>query len=184
MRIRTLHASPRGGCGQGDWNAAPPRLLARQVAPRRRQPRGGQSAQAIGRKKGGINTKLAALVDARGCAVALSVALGQRRDLMAVEPLLPFLRRRRVVADKGFDPNCLRSRLRQQGTRLYIPPRRNRKRRALFQRGCYRRRHHVENFFCRFKGHRRISTRYDKLVQTYLGFVQLAAVFDWLTHRV
>src|SRR3954470_7551922 len=34
-------------------------------------PAGGQARQAIGRTKGGINTKLAAVVDAQGRAVAL-----------------------------------------------------------------------------------------------------------------
>ena len=33
-------------------------------------PRGGQAAQAMGRTKGGLNTKLSAVVDARGRAVA------------------------------------------------------------------------------------------------------------------
>ncbi|MEO6245171.1 MAG: transposase, partial [Opitutaceae bacterium] len=42
----------------------------------------------------------------------------------------------------------------------------------------------VENFFCRLKRHRRISTRYEKLARTYLAFVQFAAVLDWLTHRI
>lgn len=41
-------------------------------------PPGGQSAQAIGRTKGGINTKLAAIVERRGHAVALGLAVGQR----------------------------------------------------------------------------------------------------------
>ena len=79
-------------------------------------------------------------------------------DLMAVEPLLPLLRHRLVVADKGFNDHSFRSRLRQQGTRVYIPPKRNRKRRALFHRGYYRRLHHVENFFCGIKRHRRFIT--------------------------
>ena len=113
-------------------------------------PRGGQSAQAIGRTKGGINTKLAAIVERHGRAVALGLAAGQRHDLYAVEPLLPCLRRRP----------------------------------AAFHRGYYRRRHHVENFFCRLKRHRRISTRYEKLALTYLAFVQFAAVLNWLTHRI
>lgn len=71
-------------------------------------PRGGQSAQAIGRTKGGINTKLAAIVERHGRAVALGLAAGQRHDLYAVEPLLPCLRRRRAVADKAFDADTFR----------------------------------------------------------------------------
>ena len=146
-------------------------------------PRGGQSTQAIGRTKGGINTKLAAVVDGHGRAVALGLAAGQRHDLYAIEPLLPCLRRRRAVADKGFDADSFRARLCRQRTRVCIPPKRTRRTLVAFHRGYYRRRHRVENFFCRIKRHRRISTRYDKLAATFLAFVQLAAVLDWLTHR-
>ena len=51
-----------------------------------------------------------------------------------------------------------------------------------FHRGYYRRRHKVENFFCRLKRYRRLSSRYEKLALTFLAFVQLAAVVDWLIH--
>lgn len=146
-------------------------------------PPGGQAVQAIGRTKGGINTKLAAIVDSLGRAVALGLAAGQRHDLYAVEPLLPCLRGHRAVADKGFDADSFRARLCRQRTRVCIPPKRTRRTLVAFHRGYYRRRHRVENFFCRIKRHRRISTRYDKLAATFLGFVQLAAVLDWLTHR-
>jgi len=146
-------------------------------------PPGGQSAQAIGRTKGGINTKLAAIVDRHGRAVALGLAAGQRHDLYAVEPLLPCLRRHRAVADKGFDADTFRARLCRQRTRVCIPPKRSRRWPVAFHRGYYRHRHQVENFFCRIKRHRRISTRYDKLASTFLGFVQVATIFDWLTHR-
>lgn len=40
--------------------------------------------------------------------------------------------------------------------------------------------HRVENFFCRIKRHRRVSTRYEKLASAFFAFVQLAAVLDWL----
>ena len=53
---------------------------------------------------------------------------------------------------------------------------------AAFHRGYDRQRHNVENFFCRLKRYRRLSTRYEKLAITFLGFVRLAAVVDWLIH--
>ena len=40
------------------------------------KPRSGQAAQAIGRIKGGINTKLAAIIEERGRAVALGLRHG------------------------------------------------------------------------------------------------------------
>lgn len=146
-------------------------------------PAGGQGLQAIGRTKGGINTKLAAIVDGHGRAVAVGLAAGQRHDLHAIEPLLPCLRGRRAVADKGFDADSFRARLCRQRTRVCIPAKRSRRTLVAFHRGYYRRRHRVENFFCRIKRHRRISTRYEKLAATFLAFVQLAAVLDWLRVR-
>lgn len=52
---------------------------------------------------------------------------------------------------------------------------------ARSNRGARVSRHHVENFFGRIKAHRRISTGDDKLAETFLAFVQLAAALDWLT---
>ena len=43
-----------------------------------------------------------------------------------------------------------------------------------FSAKLYRRRHGVENFFQRIKRYRRVATRYDKLAETFLGFVCLA----------
>jgi transposase len=145
-------------------------------------PPGGQAAQAMGRTKGGLNTKLSAIVDARGRAVALSLASGPQHDQHAVETVLASARGRRIVADKGFDADVFRARLRHQRSRYCIPPRRGRQRPARFHRGYYRCRHQVENFFGRIKIQRRVSTRYDKLAETFLGFVYLAAILDWLTH--
>lgn len=112
--------------------------------------------------------------------MALGLAEGQRHDLYAVEPLLPCLRHRCAVADKGFDADTFRARLCRQRTRVCIPAKRSRRWPVAFHRGYYRRRHKVENFFCRLKRYRRLSTRYEKLAITFLAFVQLAAVVDWL----
>jgi transposase len=44
----------------------------------------------------------------------------------------------------------------------------------------YHRRHKVENFFQRIKVLKRVATRYEKLALTFLNFILVAAVFDWL----
>lgn len=147
-------------------------------------PSGGQAEQAIGRTKGGINTKLAAVVDAHGRPISLCLAAGQRHDIKAVEPLLPGLANTHVVADRGFDADTFHRTLNQAGIRTCIRPKRGRDWRHVFHRGYYRQRHRVENFFCRIKRHRRIATRYDKLADSFLSFVQFAAVLDWLTYQV
>ena len=143
-------------------------------------PAGGQSAQAIGRTKGGLNTKLCALVEGEGRLMAAVVAPGQTYKVEAATPLLENLKAVLLVGDKGFDADVLRQKLLAQGCLPCIPPRTGRRYPAWHHRGFYRQRHKIENFFQRIKIFKRISTRYEKLALTFLNFILVAAVFDWL----
>jgi len=145
-------------------------------------PAGGQQNQAIGRTKGGLNTKVTALVDGKGRALQLTLAPGQQADVKAVQALI-LPPKTHVVADKGYDSDQFRQDVREGGSQPCIPPRSGRLQPASFNRGYYRRRHRVENFFQRIKRSRRIGTRYEKLDLYFLGFLHLAAVMDWLTFR-
>jgi len=147
-------------------------------------PIGGQASQAMGRTKGGLNTKLAAVVDGVGRAVGLNLVPGQQHDLRACEPLETKLHGRWAVADKAFDSNGLRHRLADSGAMVCIPPKGSRRIAYRFDRRLYAHRHTIENYFARIKRHRRIATRYEKLAITFLSFVQFATVLDWLTHEV
>ena len=87
----------------------------------------------------------------------------------------------RVIADRGYDANRLRATLREQGTVLVIPGRRNRKRPIQYDERRYKDRWRVEAMFCRLKDFRRVATRYDKLARNYLSAVALAAAIAfWL----
>jgi transposase len=144
-------------------------------------PAGGQQNQAIGRTKGGLNTKISAWVDGAGRAVSLSLAPGQHADVcVAQTQSRPKLRGTITVADKGYDNEGFRAQLRRWGSRPCIPPRCNRVAPVAWHRGHYRKRHKVENLFQRLKRHRRIGTRYEKRDLYFLGFVHLAATLDWL----
>lgn len=88
---------------------------------------------------------------------------------------------KRLIADRGYDANRLRSTLRDQGTIPVIPGRRNRKRPIQYDQRRYRDRWLVEAMFCRLKDFRRVATRYDKLARNYQSAVALAAaVAFWL----
>ena len=88
---------------------------------------------------------------------------------------------KRVIADRGYDANRLRSKLREQGTIPVIPGRHNRKRPIQYDERRYRDRWLVEAMFCRLKDFRRVATRYDKLARNYQSAVALAAVVAfWL----
>jgi transposase len=143
-------------------------------------PAGGQSAQAIGRTKGGLNTKLCALVEGEGRMVAAVLAPGQTYEVEAAAPMLHKLKSVLLVGDKGFDADALRQQMLAQGCLACIPPRLGRCSPAWYHRGFYRQRHKIENFFQRIKIYKRVSTRYDKLASSFLNFVLVAAVFDWL----
>jgi transposase len=147
-------------------------------------PAGGQQNQAIGRTKGGLNTKISAWVDGLGQAVSLSLAPGQHADVsVAQSAARPKLRGTITVADKGYDSDGFRAQLRRWGSRSCIPPRCNRLKPVDWHRGHYRKRHKVENLFQRLKRYRRIGTRYEKNDLYFLAFVQLAATLDWLKYR-
>jgi len=90
------------------------------------------------------------------------------------------MRRRRAVADKGFDADTFRALRCRQRTRVCIPERRTRLWPVAFHLGYYRRCHGIKSLLCRIKRCRRLSTRCERLAITFLAVVQLAAVVDWL----
>lgn len=83
---------------------------------------------------------------------------------------------RRLLADKGYDANSLRKRLKAQGTKAVIPGRSNRKKPIRHDQVGYRDRWRIEAAFCRLKDFRRVATRYDKLARNFLSAVALATL--------
>ena len=73
--------------------------------------RGGTKTQAIGRSRGGLTTKIVALVDALGNLVRFVLLPGQRHDSAGVAPLLTDLDFAALLADKAFDSDGFRTEL-------------------------------------------------------------------------
>jgi transposase len=94
--------------------------------------------------------------------------------------LIKGLRAENVLADKAYDADRLFDLIIEQGGDVVIPPRRHRKRQHAYDKALYKERNRIERFFSRIKQFRRIATRYDKLAQTFLGFVKLACIMLWL----
>src|SRR6202171_685820 len=59
--------------------------------------------QAIGRSKGGLSTKIHALVDALGNPLDFILTPGQAHDLQGADALLPDMAAEVLLADKAFD---------------------------------------------------------------------------------
>jgi transposase len=152
---------------------------ARASAQRRRPKKDGES-QAIGRSRGGLTTKIHAIVDALGNPVALALTPGQAADITQAEPLLETLEPDAVIADKGYDSDALVRTLEQRGITPVIPPKANRKEPRPTDFALYRERNLVERFFNKLKHYRAIATRFDKLASTFLAGVLLVCVILWL----
>ena len=139
---------------------------------------GGQASQAMGRTKGGLNTKIHAVVNARSQAVVIALSAGNQADISLAEELTECLPEgSTLIGDKAYDSSSLRQTAATKGINTCIPARSNRTTTVPFSARLYRRRHRVENFFERIKRYRRVATRYDKLAETFLGFVCLAILF-------
>ena len=137
---------------------------------------GGMQAQAIGKTKGGWNTKVHAIVDRSGVPVALCLAPGQEAEIDHAIENLEGIEASTFVGDKGLDADELRIWLYERGITPCIPPKSNRITQFAFDKRAYRRRHIVENFFAHIKTFRRVATRYDKLAITFFGWVLLAVI--------
>jgi transposase len=144
-------------------------------------PPGGQEGQAMGRTKGGMNTKIHAVTDEAGLPVRLFVTAGNDADISHAETMAEELDAEMLVADKGYDSDEFRASLKASDITPCIPSRSNRKHPQPYSKPSYRKRHVVENFFERLKNFRRVATRYDKLAETFLGFVCLASTLVTLT---
>lgn len=84
-----------------------------------------------------------------------------------------------LIADKGYDSAELREWLRQRGTEPVIPPRANRKVQYHYDKRLYRERNIIERTFNRFKDFRRIATRFDRKLKTYMAALCIIATIIW-----
>jgi transposase len=163
-----------------------------------------RARQSIGRSRGGLSTKVHALVDGRGRPLAAVLTPGQAGDNPQLEPLLdavrvsrrgpgrPRRRPDRIVADKAYSHPSTRHALRRRGIAVTIPQRSDQVlhrqargsaggRPYAFDQEIYKRRNVVERYFNRLKQWRGIATRYDKTAQNYRGGVLLAGLVLWTT---
>src|SRR5438445_3026139 len=137
--------------------------------------------QSMGRSRGGLTSKIHALVDTKGLPVRLALTAGEAHDNRLAGKLLSRLKSgAALLADRGYDADWIRAFVGQHGAWANIPPKRNRTEPICFSRHLYRARNLVERFFNKIKQCRRVATRYDRLAANYLAFIQLASIRLWL----
>ena len=141
-------------------------------------------AQCMGRSRGGLTTKIDALVDTMGLPIALTLSEGQAHDGRSAASMLGALGPGQssspiapTTATRPPRHHRARSLGQHQAAR---PPRRQ----AAFSPFLYRYRNRVERFFNKLKHFRAVATRYEKHASNYLALIKLAATHIWLSCTV
>ena len=135
----------------------------------------------MARSRGGLTTKINAVVDARGRPIRFALTPGQTHDSQAAGDLLGSLAEGCVVlGDKAYDTDHIRAQIEDRGAIANIPPRANRRQPLPFDAELYKQRNLIERFFNKIKHFRRIATSYEKRASNYLAMIKLAAIRIWL----
>lgn len=135
----------------------------------------------MGRSRGGLTTKIHALVDANGLPIRLKLTEGQAHDGRSADDLVEEIGNGQILlADRGYDSDRLRANLAERGAWANVKPMPNRKRAPAFSPFLYRYRNLVERFFSKIKHFRAIATRFEKHDANYLALVKLAAARIWM----
>jgi transposase len=135
----------------------------------------------MGRSRGGLTSKIHALVDAEGRPIRIALTPGQAHDGTAAGALLGELTPgATLLADKAYDSNAIRDQVQDQGVWANIPVKSNRKGSFAFSAWLYRYRNLVERFFNKLKQFRGIATRYDKSPDNFLAAIKIVSVRIWI----
>ncbi len=135
----------------------------------------------MGRSRGGLTTKIHALVDANGMPVRLKLSAGQAHDARSGLSLLEGLKAGQVLlADRAYDNAYIRAATESRGAWPNIKPLSTRAKPLPFSAFLYKERNRVERFFNKLKHFRAIATRFEKSAANYLNLVKLASIKIWL----
>ena len=140
-------------------------------------PQESRTAQGIGVSRGGLSTKILALVDRNGKTVRSMVLPGNRSETPELINLLdgvPLKDIKEMLGDKAYDSNGIRAMLGAAGIIVTVPSRSNRISPQDYDKERYKGRHLVENVFADLKQFRGIATRYLKLVDSFEASINLA----------
>ena len=141
--------------------------------------------QSIGKSRGGWYAKIRMVSASGRQAVIFRLSGGQANDApegrALPESWADPVTGAPLATDRACEGDETRRLVRDLGMTPVVPPKANRKAEREYDRETYNMRNEIERLFRRFKGCRRLFTRFDKLDATYRGFLNLAAAFE-MTH--
>ena len=135
----------------------------------------------MGRSRGGLTTKIHALVDAEGRPIRLKLTEGQAHDGRSAADMFETLEAGHILlADRAYDSDALRMMMTERGAWANIRAMPNRVKTFPFSAWVYRKRNAVERFFNKLKQFRGIATRYDKNPLNFLAAIKIVATRIWI----
>jgi transposase len=138
----------------------------------------------MGRSRGGLTTKIHALVDATGLPISLKITEGQAHDGRSAFDMYETVREGTILlADRAYDSNALHEHLKTLGAIACVRAMPQRLKPPPFDKEHYKKRNAVERFFNKIKHFRAIATRYDKRDDNFMASIQLASIRIWLRHN-
>jgi transposase len=135
------------------------------------------AAEALGRSRGGLSTKIHVACDGLGKPVKLLVTPGQDHDVTHGPALIADCTATKVIADKAYDSDTLVEQIYNRNAEPVIPPRSNRNEDRGYDKKAYKERNVVERFINGIKQCRRVATRYEKTARNFLGILTVASIF-------
>ena len=136
----------------------------------RRAKKSGPEIECLGRSRSRISPKIHACVDALGNAVRLVTTAGQTSNYPQALGLLEDLDTRLVIAGISRDSDANRAYCAGKSLAVVIPSRPNRLEPVPLDEECYRDWNKMARSFDRLKQCRRLATRYDKTIVSFLAF--------------
>src|ERR1700686_1417912 len=140
--------------------------------------------QAIGRSRGGWNTKVHLVAADARTALTFALSPGNAHDAPEGRALLSTMGVQteplNLLMDRAYEGDETRQLALDLGFVPVVPPKSNRLTPWEYDRAMYRRRNEIERLFRRLKGFRRIFSRFEKLDVMFVAFINFALIVDGL----
>src|SRR6266478_6356221 len=140
--------------------------------------------QAIGKSRGGWNTKVHLVAANARTAITFALSPGHAHDAPEGRALLaelgPMPEGLPLLMDRAYEGDETRQLVLSLGMIPIVPPKSNRIEPWEYDRALYKKRNEIERLFRRLKGFRRIFSRFEKLDVLFLGFLNFALIIEAL----
>ena len=140
--------------------------------------------QAIGKSRGGWNTKIHLVAANARTAITFALSPGNAHDAPEGRALLrelgPMPEGLSMLMDRAYEGDETRQLVLELGMFPCVPPKSNRIEPWEYDRALYKKRNEIERLFRRLKGFRRIFSRFEKLDVVFMAFLHFALIVEAL----